>query len=470
MDGNRGAKGSIKDRLISMLYRMRYSKKKKKEEEYQIPKKQDQLKYIQNLQLVKETNNIDILEPLDINRLEDQQITIKYDVKRGIITESDITLTNIELKTSELDEKVDLKKEEEKTKEEVVILEEVNTFIDESKELLLEIEEEVKILKKASKVKNQSEEELKELEYRFKKLQEKVKKLKKQYDTIKNKYDLSDYSVLESINLMDNVKSYKDKASLNEMDMMVSVCKKEIEKIESIEVEYPKTEQIEENIIDVKDTQKKVKIKFNKNKTEINKIKIVQEEALTEIEKQEEVINKMYEEASRIREIVKKKLVREGKGNILSSIFRIATGVLTLPFNGKSIFGVNLGNSLINRGLRTLNQNFELKEKTYYEYEYTDLTSKLNNVTDEVEYTSLIISDNLNEINKLKENLKTYYEYENILSDYKNTFLKIDKIEANLLIQQERINKMKSKIDDEKTINKNKLDKVIKMKYNRRTK
>ena len=31
MNGNRGAKGSIKDRLISMLYRMRYKKKKLKE-------------------------------------------------------------------------------------------------------------------------------------------------------------------------------------------------------------------------------------------------------------------------------------------------------------------------------------------------------------------------------------------------------------------------------------------------------
>ena len=36
MDGNRGAKGSIKDRLISMLYRIRYAKKVKKEEEERV--------------------------------------------------------------------------------------------------------------------------------------------------------------------------------------------------------------------------------------------------------------------------------------------------------------------------------------------------------------------------------------------------------------------------------------------------
>ena len=43
MDGNRGAKGSIKDRLISMLYRIRYAKKVKKEDEYEIAKKEKAL-------------------------------------------------------------------------------------------------------------------------------------------------------------------------------------------------------------------------------------------------------------------------------------------------------------------------------------------------------------------------------------------------------------------------------------------
>ena len=44
MNGNRGAKGSIKDRLISMLYRMRYKKKKLKED-YTIEIKEKQVNY-----------------------------------------------------------------------------------------------------------------------------------------------------------------------------------------------------------------------------------------------------------------------------------------------------------------------------------------------------------------------------------------------------------------------------------------
>ena len=46
MDGNRGAKGSIKDRLISMLYRLRYKKKILKEENYTVDNKIKQQDYL----------------------------------------------------------------------------------------------------------------------------------------------------------------------------------------------------------------------------------------------------------------------------------------------------------------------------------------------------------------------------------------------------------------------------------------
>ena len=50
MDGNRGAKGSIRDRIISMLYRIRYAKKVKKEE-YAIAQKEKQVEYLSRFQM-----------------------------------------------------------------------------------------------------------------------------------------------------------------------------------------------------------------------------------------------------------------------------------------------------------------------------------------------------------------------------------------------------------------------------------
>ena len=61
----RGAKGSIKDRLISMLYRFRYKNKEVKEEDYKIEKKEKQVTYLQNLEEFKEKEDINILEEED---------------------------------------------------------------------------------------------------------------------------------------------------------------------------------------------------------------------------------------------------------------------------------------------------------------------------------------------------------------------------------------------------------------------
>ena len=471
MDGNRGAKGSIKDRLISLLYRLRYAKKVKKEEDYEIAKKERQVEYLKRLANLKENENIDILDKEDQSKLDKVKFNATYKIngngtftlnKKGI-SEVDVQLSNIEYKTSELDEKVDIKKEIKKTENEVVILKEVNTFIDKSKELLNEINSEVEVLKDLSKNKNQ---DTKELEERYRKLREKVDKLKKQYDTIKDKYDLSEFSILESIKLIDNIKDYKSKASLNEMDMMIKVCKKEITKIESVTVEYKETNKVGSNIENIKEDQQNIKVKFHKSKENINKIKTVEEELDKELKTQEEIIEEMYKEAIYFEKISRTELEYSGYGKMFSSLLRVAGGILTLPFTGKSIFGVALGNTMINRGLKKLNQGLDVKSKIVYDYKYTDIAYKISEVKDKVEYTNLIISDNLNEIEKLKNNFKKYKEYNKVLPDYEKMLEKINKLEDRLKLQQEKITKMDKKLEEEKTLNNKKMQKVVNSKNN----
>jgi hypothetical protein len=128
MDGNRGAKGSIKDRLISMLYRLRYAKKVKKEDEYSIAKKEKQVEYLRKLVDLEENENIDILDSSDKNELEKIKFTATYKLtdgpfsidKKGI-SEVELNLINVEQKTDELDEKVELKEEIKKTENEEVL-------------------------------------------------------------------------------------------------------------------------------------------------------------------------------------------------------------------------------------------------------------------------------------------------------------------------------------------------------------
>lgn len=473
MDGNRGAKGSIKDRLISMLYRLRYAKKQK-ESEYEIKKKEEQVAYLRRLMRLRETENINILDSQDKNALDKVEFNVNIKLANPIFTQSnsrtsyrvakkgienvDHNLSSIEQKTSELDEKVDLKKEINKTENEVVILKEINTFIEKSKETLNEIKDEVQSLKEVSKNKNQ---DTKELEERYKKLREKVDKLKKQYEAVKDKYDFSDFAILESIKLIDNIKDYQNRASLNEMDMMIKVCNKEIDKIDGVTVEYKKTKKVGSNIENIKKEQNEIKIKFHKSKEDINKIKYVEEDINYELKKQEEVIEEMYKEASYFEKIARTEFEYSGYGKMVSSLFKIAGGILTLPFTGSQLFGIALGNTMINKGLKTLNEGLDVKEKIVYDYKYKDISQKISDVQDKVEYTNLIISDNLNEISKLKDNFRKYNEFNKVLPEYDSMLEKIDNLESNLKKQQQKISKMDQKLEKEKDMNNQKLRKVL---------
>lgn len=492
MDGNRGAKGSIKDRLISMLYRLRYAKKVKKEDEYKIAKKEKQVEYLRKLVDLKENENIDILDSNDKKELDKIKFTAIYKndskvfdlSKKGLdgielktintdqkiveldkksIGEVELELTDIEQKTGELDEKVELKEEIKKTENEVVILKEVDTFIKKSKETLEEISVEVESLKELSKEKNQ---DTKELEERYKKLREKVDKLKAQYDAVKEKYDLSEFSILESIKLIDNIKDYKNRASLNEMDMMIKVCKKEISKIENVTIEYSETKKVGNRVEEIKDEQKNIKVKFHKSKENINKINFVEEELTSELKTQEQIIEDMYKDAAYFEKVARTELQYSGYGKMFSALLKIAGGILTLPFTGSKIFGVALGNTMINRGLKSLNKSLEVKEKIVYDYKYIDIAHKISEVKDKVEYTNLIISDNLNQITRLKENFKKYKEYNKVLPEYESMLEKVNQLEKKLKVQQQKISNMDKKLDNQKEINNEKMKKVQRFKEN----
>lgn len=475
MSSARGAKGSIKDRLISMLYRLRYKKKTLKEENYTIDNKEKQLKYLNNLSTFKEEENIEILNSKDKKALDDVKYNANFKIKRKVgISESeskridpgnidetmDIKLYNIESKTIELDEKTDIKKEEKKVKEEISILKEVDKFIKNSIESLDEINNEIKNIKNDLNQKNKTTDELEE---KYKDLKRKISKLKKQYETMKDKYDLSDFSIIESIKIIDSIDNYKSLANLNEIEMMVRVCKKEINKIDNIIIlpAVAQSEKVGTDIEEEKKKEKQVKIKFIKNKDKINNIKNIEEQLSTELKNQQNIIDDMYLKASFYEKKVSKKIEYIGHRKILSSLFRIASGILTIPFTGINLFGVALGSTMINKGLKEMNRSLEKREKLVISYKYEDISSQIHNIKGKLEYTQLILSDSLNEIKKLKNNFnEVFKDYKHVLPDYLDTLDKINSLENKLLEQQIKLTKMDKKLDEEKEINKQKLKKV----------
>ncbi len=497
MNGNRGAKGSIKDRLISLLYRLRY-KKNKKLEDYTIPNKEKQLNYINNLNEFKETENVNILDNKDKNILDSVKINVKINVnnvqkkiipKQIILIKPSIKSNNkpnnmvriknttkkvgyvenkiekhplkdTNLKIEEptlLNKSVNIKKEARKTKDEISIIKEINTFIKKSIENLDQINTEVNEIKLELK----EPKETKKIEERYNKLKEKIEKLKEQYDTIKDKYDLSEFAILGGIKLIDNIDDYSSIANLNEIELMVRVCKKEIEKIESITIINDKSKKLSTDIKDKEQQESNIKIKFNKHKEKVKNVNDIEDKISKELSDQEQIVNDMYKEATYFEEKISKEIEYVGHRKMLSSMLNIISGILTLPLSGMHLFGIALGSTMINKGLKELNKKLETREKIVISYDYKDISEKISKVKDKIEYTNLILTDSLNEIKKLKNNFNNIFkDYEYILPDYYDTLNKIESLESNLINQQYKLNKIDKKLEEEKELNNSKLMKI----------
>ena len=493
MNGNRGAKGSIKDRLISMLYRMRYKKKVLKEEEYTIKNKEKQVEYLKNLKNFEEKENINLLDKTDIQLLDSVKYNVNFKIvnkdildknfvldnknkeldynediynysfkvsNKGISDNVILELDSIERKNSDLEEKVDIKKEIKKTKNEVVILKEVDDFIKESLSNINDIKNEIESIKIEAKDKNKQTDKIEE---RYKKLKSKVEKLKIQYDIIKEKYDLSEFKIIESVKLIDNINDYKSVAKLNEMEMLLNICKQEINKISGITIINTETKKVGKNIENTKKDHIKIKIKFKKDKEKIEKLNDVENNLKNELKYQQELINDMFIKASYFEKQINKQVYYVDNRNMLASFLRIAGGILTLPLSGKNLFGIALGNNMINKGLKEMNKSLEKKERIVINYKYEDISKQIENVSNKIEYINLVLSDSLIEIQKLKNNFNTIFNnYDNILPEYKDTLEKIELLEKSLLTHQEKINNMNKNLNQEKEMNKIKMKQIKK--------
>lgn len=487
MDGNRGAKGSIKDRLISLLYRIRYLKIIKSK--YTIEEKKKQKKYLEDLKRFREVSNYNILDLEDIDILDNIKITGIYKVedkdsyklsnsklyenKSLDVTNKSIIYYNqsksINLESLTLDSKItkevlDFDKEESKIKDEIIIIKEITKFVDNTKKELSEIENKIDFLSDKVKIDN-VDNSLYEKEYI--ELQNKVRKLKDEYDSIKEKYDLSEFKIFKSITLINAISDYKKKSSLNEMKMLVNVCKTEINKIKKIEISYKKTNKIKTDIEKVNNTQTNVKIKFTLEKKYLEELQRKNEKIKEILELNQKKVLELLNKASYIEVTKKIESSYTSFGKVINGMMKFIGGVITIPLSFKNIFGIALGSTLINRGLKSINKGLELKQKIVYNYDYEDISKKVMQVEDKVNYTSSIINDSLSEISKMKDNIKnTYSKYSIILDEYNPVFNNINKLEKILIRQKEQINNLNKNIKKEKELNDVKMQKIKKLKSN----
>ena len=136
---------------------------------------------------------------------------------------------------------------------------------------------------------------------------------------------------------------------------------------------------------------------------------------------------------------------------------RIIGGILTKPLTNLNIFGMALGNHLVNRGLRDLRKSLIPTEVERIEFvdRYKDVEREIFNAKDAVRSTMLLIDDSLEHVRFLKENYNyNLKKYELYIPEYTKLESMLEDLEKKLLANKDLVNSMEKTLDSQYEKNK----------------
>lgn len=509
MSGNRGAKGSVNDRIISFLYRKRYLEYLKKKESYTKEERERAKEYLKRIKYFDIDDNVSMLDEEDKNILNEALSGIKNATFQATPSDNYYEMKNIEKKASSIENSntiteetledlskmgkkvseydplkeqydfdkydyyevisnktglssedensIDVDKEIEKKADEEIIIDEVEKFIDESKQLLVELKEEITSIKEdVSEI--YTAKEIDELKERYNEINQKIQELKEKYSTIKEKYDFEGYEILDNLLLVDTIDDYKNKADLEEIELLIDACKYEVESISGITIEDEISKGVSQDIEEKKGEIVKRDNEFKNTKDHTIYLdsfeKMIQQESI----EQQKIILELEKDISHVEEeIVRTTEYVYHTGRMFGSFLRIATGILTAPFSNNRFLGVMLGTHLINRGLRELRTSLipEEVQRVEVRTRYNDVEREILHAKDDVKTTLSLINDSLYQVGELKKTfdikLKKYSAY---IPNYYNVEQMLNDLENKLNKNKDKINNMNESLDKQYEANK----------------
>lgn len=460
-------KGSIKDRLISFLYRSRLkiklmknkpliSKKRKIVVSYKSKLDKSEISVVKDIRdlkkLGKKVIDVDLKnEKFDFEKYDYYLIEpvmkkgIDYDnlknikESRCVIIDSKKIITNINKNIKKISINLEYPKEHREDlrrtfKETIKDIDKLkiklslipDSKIDKEKLINIVLKEDKLAIKEAQKIINIYEEKLSTYEEHLK-IEEAVNKV-----SFKKKIGLAK-------------KTQKEKDSLMEKNTIEKQNRKQ--KI-TVSTSSKKTLKNKKIVVTKKD---KVLEAFDIMK--IRQIRNNEQSIKKEITQTKDIVDKMNDEVSKVTKDIQEITKVTGYSNILKSCLKVATGILTLPFTGANIFNITLGSALINKGLHGLKKGLVTKKEVKVNYHYEDLSEKIKRTKDKAKLTELLIVDSLNQIYYMKR------EISYINDDILYTLMKLEK---NLEEKLKEIKSIDRKLEKQDEKNKIKIKKVEK--------
>jgi len=494
----RGAKGSIRDRLISLMYRNRYKKFKLNKESYTVSRKEKERQYIIDLSTYQKNGDKDVLPGLEKSvvrnafiskvgieeseekKQKEEVISINTQKSKGVNGESVPTkIEKEEVKTTiktiklvgesmsnevdelDSDKLVDLKKEKKQVDSEITILKEIDKFVNETKPKIVEIKEELDSLKKEN-INVITVEDSDDLKKRYDKISAKVLKIKNKYQILKEKYGFEDYDILNNLKLMEAITTYKTLATIDELEVMVQVVKEKVDTLSDIKLVEDNSvstkKVIDDNSLEIQKREEQFFIYDNKF-TKVNDIDLFLKE---EMEKTQNIIDDLNKRVDKVDKIITIDKIVTGYDKLFSSFLKIAAGIFTIPFNDKKIGKTVLGMGLINKGLEELETSLQVEKKTSVKYIYEDLEENIKKSKDKISDLDNLLIDSSVRIKNIKNYFLNNFIDCTSIPKYEKLRYKVDLLERSIDEKQRQIRVMQGKLDNQLERNKVKIKKVKK--------
>lgn len=222
-------------------------------------------------------------------------------------------------------------------------------------------------------------------------------------------------------------------------------------------------EEIIEEVVTVK-VPKEENIDLESVKTlnmKVEKISTYEDKISYELNRQKEIIDRMYNRVGKFEKVVNTRYEIRGYGRLLSSFGNIAVGMLTLPLTNLKLFNFCFGSALINKGINKMKQGLETKEKITIDYKYEDMTRQIKDNQDKLNTTSILLSDSVNQLKQVRsEFINEFSRYQYQIPDYYKTLQSMESLEKKLKTNQEKINRMEKTLDKEEEKNKVMIKKI----------
>ena len=444
-------KGSIKDRIISFLYRKRFKTRLLKNK---LIKKETRVIFIFH-------KKMEVKNYRDLKQLGDK--VIEVDVKKEKFDFDKYDYYIIEpVKKKGIDT------------ETIKDVEENKKFINTSKNLLNNVKKDIKKidinLKYPDTHKESLTREINNITTSINKLKIELIKLDKvdtskldnfkipsNEEELKKSYEIIDYyeDIINNKEKANNIVSTISNVSFKK-SVGINVNNNIMDNKTNKESNYSSIKNIKIYKTSKKNPDKKVESKktikvLNKfDGYKIRQLKRNEEIVKKDVDNASLIIDKMNKEVDKVTKEVSHITKTTGYTRMIASCLRVATGILTLPFSKVNIFNITLGSALINRGLKDLRKGLETKSEIKIDYKYEDLSNMIKATKDKTKLTELLIMDSLTEIKSIKEST---YLGENNMKDLK-------KLEDNLNKKLKEIDKLNKKLNKQDERNKMKIKKV----------